>query len=220
MTVAIVTGASSGIGQSIHSHLKESYLKEIQLFDRVIGVSRHGPDVFVDLSSSFEISSLDQIKDVALLVNCAGVLYLGEDDASNAAHIFNVNFWAAYDLIQLFENDLRKNKGSVINIASVSGVMADPDTPIYGASKAALISLTRSLAVKFAPDIRVNSISPGFFETGLVPEPTPKELIDPVPLGFEAKPYMILPVIDMLLDSPYCTGSNIVVDGGLSIRRV
>jgi 3-oxoacyl-[acyl-carrier protein] reductase len=106
----------------------------------------------------------------------------------------------------------------VINISSISGLMADVDTPIYGASKAALISLSKTLAVKYAPEVRVNCISPGFFDTNLVPEKTPQELIDPVPLGFEAQPKMILPVVDAILNCPYMTGANIVVDGGLSCK--
>jgi 3-oxoacyl-[acyl-carrier protein] reductase len=115
-------------------------------------------------------------------------------------------------------NSLKAVRGVVINVSSISGLMADVDTPLYGASKAALISLSKTLAVKYAPEVRVNCISPGFFDTNLVPEKTPQGLIDPVPLKFEAQPIMILPAIDFLLNCPYVTGANLVVDGGLSAK--
>ena len=68
-----------------------------------------------------------------------------------------------------------------------------------------------------APHVRVNCISPGFFNTNLVEGDTPQELIDQVPMLREAQPEEIIPVIDMLQKSTYMTGANIVIDGGLSL---
>lgn len=204
-----VTGASSGLGRAIYNHF---------LGKGVIGISRHGPDIHVDLSTPEGVDSVVRKlseRPLSCLVNCAGVLHLGSDDALHHRQIFDLNFWTPYYLSTYLQFEMG---ASIINMVSVSGLMADPETPVYGASKAALISLTRSLAVKWAPRVRVNAISPGFFDTNLVPEPTPRNLIDPVPMGFEATTEMILPVMDMLLDCPYITGANVVVDGGLSAR--
>jgi NAD(P)-dependent dehydrogenase (short-subunit alcohol dehydrogenase family) len=94
---------------------------------------------------------------------------------------------------------------------------ADPDLPIYAASKAALISLTKSLAKSYAPDVRVNCISPGFFKTNLVDEPTPTELIHTIPMKYEEDAKKITPVVDLIWKSQYMTGANIVIDGGVSL---
>lgn len=210
METFIVTGASSGIGKEIYEYLRAR--------GSVIGISRDGPDLNVDLSDSEQTRSLAarlKANPIRCLVNCAGILRLGPGDDADGDEIFNVNFWAPYCLSMGLKDSFVEG-GSIINIASVSGIMACPDTPVYGSSKAALLSLTKSLAIKWAPRIRVNAISPGFVSTNLVPGPTPQELIDPVPLGFEAETSMIIPAVRMLLECPYMTGANIVVDGGLS----
>lgn len=222
MKTALVTGASSGIGKEIYYFMKEFGYT-------TIGISRNGPDISMDLvehSNRWDLYNElivgHGISTISCLVNCAGVLELGEDDPTatpaDLEYIMGLNFWAPYHLCRMFAPTLKSNKGSIINISSISGMMADPDTVVYGASKAALLSMTKSLAVKLAPDVRVNAISPGFFDTNLVPEPTPKYMIDPVPLGFEAQTHMIIPVVRALLESEYVTGSNYVVDGGLSCK--
>ena len=118
--------------------------------------------------------------------------------------------------MRMLHSHLKKANGQIINIASVSGMKADPDTPLYGALKAGLISLTKSFALRFAPGIRVNCISPGFFNTNLVPGDLPEELRLTIPLGKEAEPMEIIPVVKMLDESDYITGANIVIDGGLT----
>jgi NAD(P)-dependent dehydrogenase (short-subunit alcohol dehydrogenase family) len=221
----VVTGASSGLGREIYQYLTCRYQTS-----QVIGVSHHGPDIVTDLSNQMGLLSVvaelvscsppHLSRPIRCLVNCAGVLHLGDGDDANADQIFNVNFWAPYHLSMNLRECFVSGESSVINVASVSGMIADPDTPVYGSSKAALISLTKSLAIKWAPHVRVNCISPGFFDTNLVPEPTPQHLIDRVPLGFEASTGMIISAVEMLLSCPYVTGSNVVVDGGLSCRAV
>ena len=203
MYKAIVTGASSGIGKAIYEGLKKEGFE-------TIGISRHGPDhkINVELPPS---NWKKMFEDIDLLVNCAGIMPLYE---GNPKKIFDVNFWGTYSMIQKTEF----NKGAcIINIASVSGVRPDPDLPIYAASKAAVISLTKSLAKKCAPDIRVNCISPGFYKTNLVPGKIPQEFIDTIPLGYAEQPQELMDVVMMIWNTKYLTGSNIIVDGGVSL---
>ena len=211
---AVVTGASSGLGKAIYEHLKDhgGY--------NVIGISRRGPDMYLDLThrhksiSDCKFPWGDDFGRIDVLINCAGIMPLEEKGMEE--DIFNVNFWAVYRALEDLYPYLRVGS-SVINIASISGIIGEKDLPIYAASKAALISLTKSYAKKWAGSIRVNSISPGLFKTNLVPGEPPQELIDTIPLGYAADSKEILPVVDMLLHTPYMTGSNIVIDGGATL---
>lgn len=211
--LAVVTGASSGLGKEMMQSL---------FFDQgseIFRLSRNGPDISTDLSDPNQVgNAVNKLRasgKTRYLINCAGILRLDEND-NNVREIFEVNFWACYQLIQGLLPDLYDTNGCVINIASVSGLRADPDTPIYGASKAALISLTKSLAIKHAPHVRFNSVSPGFFNTNLVGGPLPQELVDTIPLKREASPEELIPVVQSIIDCGYVNGANFVVDGGLS----
>jgi len=224
--VAVVTGTTSGIGYYIASYFKnEGYY--------VIGINRKfhskssdlptNSNFFLDLSSVNEISSaVSEFKhqyqtfEIEVLVNNAGVMYLN-DFSTNDRDTIAIDFEAPIYLCKemLLQEVLKE--GHIINIASISGMVGDIDAPVYSACKAGIINLTRSLAKKYAPEIRVNCISPGFFKTNLVEGDTPQELIDQVPMMREAEAHEIIPVIHMLQVSTYMTGANIVIDGGLSL---
>lgn len=201
MKTVVVTGASSGLGKLIYAGYKNlpGY--------SVIGMSRRGPDVCYDFRQGIPHYK----QNVDILINCAGMLRIPETDLAEV-EIFQVNFWAAYDLIQ----KLLRDNMLIVNIASISGMQSDPETPIYGASKAALLSLTSSLAKKYAHrNIRVNSISPGFYPTPLVPGEVPQEILDAVPLGWQKGKFTdIFEIIRMMERLEYMTGTNIVIDGG------
>ena len=210
---AIVTGASSGIGKEIYNWLAQDH--------EVTGVSRRGPDWALDLSwSSTREAVFKDVQSIDLLINNAGVLNLNERNKGEFQHcieMIHLNFIAVWHLMELAISHMTEG-GNIINIASVSGLGADEEVPLYGATKAGVISLTKSYAKILAENgIRVNCISPGFFDTNLVQGPTPKFLIDEVPLKREAHTPEIISVVDMILKTPYMTGANIVVDGGVSL---
>lgn len=210
----VITGASSGIGKTLYECFKEdvSWRCSRGRFiskKEIIGISRRGPDMIVDLMDTLKDTPM--VTDVYVLINCAGIMPLEE---SNPMEIMEVNFWGTYKMI----NNLHfVDDACIINIASVSGVRPDADTPVYCASKAAIISLTKSLALKLAPSTRVNCISPGFYRTNLVPGETPQEFISKIPLRYEDDPINLYTIVTSIIDTPYMTGANIVVDGGISL---
>lgn len=206
--IAIVTGASSGIGKALYDGLGGHF--------KVVGISRRGPDIKFDLSKLMDHRRRKELTqllldfgEIDLLVNCAGLV-----NENFGRYMFEVNFWAPYTLSKLVRF---KDGGMILNVASVSGLMAEPDLPIYAASKAALISLTKSLAKRFAPRVRVNCISPGFYKSNLFPGDTPKFLIEKIPLKYEDDPKNLVNLVLEMYRMKYLTGANFVVDGGLSL---
>ena len=212
MKTAVITGATSGLGKEIAGYYRSKGYKIITAGK----TDEHNPHNFADQMdlANFQLKVEKTALRIDVLVNNAGALFLNEG-RHNANHLYNLLLYTPYILMTIFAERMKQD-GHIINIASVSGMMADPDTPMYGALKAGLISLTKSFAVKLAPNIRVNCISPGFFNTNLVPGDAPEDLLIKVPLFREAAPSEIIPVVEMLDQSRYMTGANIVIDGGKS----
>lgn len=210
MKTVVVTGASSGIGKAIYDGYRALNYEHdgpaLQQYN-VIGISRRGPDIYHNLDRS-----IPSVKpNVDILINCAGVMRIPEN-LDHLPLIFNINIVSPYLLIE----KMVKPNMLIVNIASISGMQADPETPLYGATKAALISLTMSLAKKYANiNTRVNCISPGFYPTQLVPGEVPKHVLEGPPIGWQkAQLDDIFKVIRMMEELPYMTGANIVIDGG------
>jgi tropinone reductase I len=138
--------------------------------------------------------------------------------------VLEVNLFAAVELSRMCLHYLRRGAGSsVINISSLSGSVDTRSGAPYGMSKAALIQLSRNLAVEWAEyGIRVNTVSPSYTETPLtesvLKNPERKQtIIDRTPLGRVAQADEIAPAVAFLAmdKASYITGQNIVLDGGL-----
>jgi NAD(P)-dependent dehydrogenase (short-subunit alcohol dehydrogenase family) len=102
-----------------------------------------------------------------VVVNCAGVV-LGEAEfeVDGFRRSVAVNLIGHYTVAQAVKANLTETRGTLIGIASMHGIFASPRTPGYGASKAAIVQVTKTLAVSWAPlGIRVNAVAPGFIET-------------------------------------------------------
>jgi 3-oxoacyl-[acyl-carrier protein] reductase len=203
--LVLITGASSGIGQKIYNEYQklDGYI--------VVGASRRGPDLRVDLEAINV--NWDAFPRADILINCAGVL--PEDD--NLDQILQVNFKSCVSLIQSQLSSVK----CVINIASVSGMVGEADFPNYAASKAALLSITASYARKYAPlGIRFNAISPGMFKTNLHEGDPPQWLLDKIPIKETSNLIEIFNACRFLELSRYTTGSNIVIDGGYTCKTL
>ena len=236
--VAVVTGAAGGIGRAIARRFREEGWQ-------VVAVDRN-PDP--EAGSEIEVMRADVAdpgQTEAILERAAA---LGRLDAlvNNAASMVSKrlvetsleewdalmadNLRSVFLLVRRAYPLLRAAKGSVVNISSVHALATSPGAAAYAASKAALVGLTRALALELAPDgIRVNAVLPGAVETRMLREGLRRfggdeglrarvaQLASRVPLKRIGQPPEIAEAVLFLADarrSSYVTGQSFVVDGG------
>ena len=161
---------------------------------------------------------------VDLLVNNASSFYpTSADDATEEQwnDLFDANVKGSFFLSQALKPSLVKKQGNIVNIIDIYAERPLKDYPIYSMAKAALAMMTKSLAVEFAPDIRVNGVSPGAI---LWPEhesdntELQQKILNKVPLSRTGDPVDISNAVLFLAQSPYITGQILAVDGGRSIN--
>lgn len=174
----------------------------------------------------------DRFGSVEILVNAAAANpYFGPTvDISEAAmrKIFTINLESLHHWIAGFWHGFWKDasiQASCINIASVGGMGVEPGIGAYNASKAAVIHLTRQLANELAPNVRVNSISPGLVKTEFARalwEGREDDIASSLPLGRVGEPDDVAGAAIYLAGdmSRWTTGCNIVVDGGAMVRSL
>ena len=161
-----------------------------------------------------------------VLVNCAAITRRGEEMAPEFFdHVLDVNLTGSFRCAEALHPALKASGGSVINIASMYARFGSPRNPAYGASKAGVEQLTKSLAIAWAPDgIRVNAIAPGF----IVTEQSARARQDPdfvkgietrTPLGRWGQPADIAGAALFLASraAGFITGACLPVDGGYSV---
>ena len=239
--VAIVTGASKGIGASIAKHLAAegaavvvNYASSKQDGDKVIAeiTANGGKAVAVraDLAKKADITRLFSETKKAfgpldILVNNAGVYEFLPLESVTEEHFhrqFNLNVLGLLLATQEAANQFDSKGGSVINISSVASTATPPSSSVYSATKAAVDAVTKTLAKELGPrKIRVNSINPGMVETeglhasGLADSFRP-QVEAQTPLGRIGQPQDIATAAVFLAssDSEWITGENFVIAGG------
>lgn len=233
--VAVVTGGSRGIGRAfVREAARRGFFVVVgfasnagQARDAVEEARAEGSDAVVfggDLTDRTVIEELAGVArasgPVHLVVNNAGLTHsvpLAALDPSTWQAGVDLNLgaplWLTLDLLP----DLRANRGSVLNIASTGGIIGSTHSVVYGATKAGLLGLTKTLARMLAPDVRVNAICPGPIATDLldgIAEATMAEILAGTPIGRLGTPDEIAVAGMDIAGWTYCTGQTIVVDGG------
>lgn len=166
----------------------------------------------------------DRFRSLDVLVNCAAITRRGEEmDPEFFAHVLNVNLVGSLRCAEALRDALKG--GAVINVASMYARFGSPLNPAYGASKAGVEQMTKSLAIAWAEDgIRVNAVAPGFIVTEQSARARQdaeftKKVEDRTPLGRWGKPVDIVGITLFLAsdDAGFVTGATIPVDGGYSV---
>lgn len=240
--VAVVTGASRGIGRAIAIGLGSAgatVVPTARTTDDIEATAREieaaggtGQAITADVADEESVEQLfeqtvTEFGGVDVLVNNAGMnpeSALGRPEAvemDGFDQTLAVNLQGAFHCAQTAAEYLQDGGGSVVNIASVGGLVGLPRQHPYVASKHGLVGMTKSMALDWAPDVRVNAIAPGYVETDFVEEALENDsiresLLDRTPLGrFAAPAEMAGPAVFLASEaSAYVTGSCLTVDGG------
>ncbi|GAA2733133.1 SDR family oxidoreductase [Actinocorallia aurantiaca] len=242
---ALITGASRGIGKAIAfglaaeganvvlSSRKQEALDEVAAEIRAahpgVGVLAKAAHVGDEEQARACIeAAVSEFGRIDVLVNNAGTSpHYGpmvDIDASLAAKTVEVNQYAVVMWTQLaWRASMERNGGSIINIASVGGLVTEHGIGYYNATKAAVIHLSRQFAMELSPGVRVNAIAPGLVKTKLARalwEENEEAISKALPLGRLGVPEDIANAAVFLAGdaSSWMTGQTMVVDGGSIIR--
>lgn len=241
---AIITGCNRGIGLEI---LKTFAVNGANIFACARSYNDDYEQMLRELEKEyqvkiepvyFDLTEEKEIKDaitsifrkkvpIDILVNNAGVPYGASfqmTSISKLREIFEINYFSQIKLMQLLSRQMMKQKsGSIINMASVGGIEAEPGYLAYGSSKAALIWATKCLAKEVGVyGVRVNAVAPGLTDTSMghfKSEEEMKAVLARTPMARMAKPREIADVVLFLAseEASYITGQIIQVDGGRAI---
>lgn len=241
--VAVVTGASKGLGASIALHLAAegasvvvNYATSKSGADKVVAeiTSKGGQAIAVqaNVAQQAEIQHLfaEALKvfgKVDILVNNAGVYEfapLAEISAEHYHKQFDLNVLGLLLTTQEAVKHFGAEGGNIVNISSVVASLAPPNASVYNATKAAVDGITKTLAKELGPrKIRVNAVNPGMVETdglrsaGIHDSDFRKETELQTPLGRIGQPNDIAPAVVFLTspDSGWVTGETLTIAGGM-----
>jgi NAD(P)-dependent dehydrogenase (short-subunit alcohol dehydrogenase family) len=225
MPVALVTGGARGIGAAIAARLLRNGW-DVVVADR--DAAPIGRSVICDVSDETAVAALiDGIRTTegrldALICNAGFGIRKPVEQLSLAewSSVLATNLTSIFLLVRAAASLLRTAHGTVVTIASTRAHMSEPNTEAYAASKGGIVALTHALAISLAPDVRVNCISPGWIMTK-GPEPTQQEHAFH-PAGRVGTPEDIATLAAFLVspDSGFITGSEFVVDGGVTRKMI
>lgn len=239
--VAIVTGASSGLGVAFATGLAEAgadiaiCARRVEKLEQTKGqveaLGRRCVAVRADVANPDDCNSVveaavEQLGKVDVLINNAGIgtaVPATREAPDEFRKVIDINLNGSYFMAQACGRAMRENGGSIVNIGSVIGsTSAFLPQAAYASSKAAIIGLTRDLAQQWTgrKGIRVNALAPGFFESEMTdkyPDGYLDQMIVRVPAGRGGEPQELVAAAVFLASdaSSYITGALLPVDGGL-----
>ena len=238
--VALITGASRGIGRAIAIELAKnganiainynSNFKSAKETQKLVNESGVKSEIIkADVSKEKSIKLLikqteKKLGPIDLLVTNAGIALLSKDPLKLDYKIWKKTMATNVDgtllpIKEVLPGMIKRKYGRIVCLSSIAGLGMRPNMITYGTSKAAVIALVRNLSAAVAPHIRINSVAPGLIETDMIEsldKKTRKNMIENTPLKRIGKPQDIANSVCYLLSdrSDYTTGQTIVTDGG------
>ena len=235
--VALVTGASRGIGRACAIKLGEAGYKVAvnynsneaaanEVIEKIKTAGSEAVAIKADVSDLAEVKTMmreviNAFGQLDVLVNNAGIVMMNPDtiDQCLDLNIKGYMYCTQQAVLKMFS----KKQGVIVNVSSVSSKLAVPGQSVYSATKGAVNSMTATMAKELAPyGIRVNAVAPGFIATDMVealPEEKKEEYLKDIPMKRFGTAEEIGDVVTMLAGPAcsYMTGQVIVLDGGLSL---
>jgi NAD(P)-dependent dehydrogenase (short-subunit alcohol dehydrogenase family) len=240
--VALVTGASRGTGRATAEEFAKdganviiNYQNSKEVADKLAAdltqkYNIKAVAIQADISDEDAVIKMrDQIKNefgkLDILVNNAGIAIdkdFAEHTRADFDKLFTANVYGTFFVSKIFGEMIKDTTGTgaIVNVSSTSGILDFwPDNIDYAATKAAVVSMTRDLAIQFTPHIRVNSVAPGWIDTDMNKD-LPAEIIEETKTkylsGRMAKPSEIAKPIVFLAsdDASFINGTVLIVDGG------
>lgn len=237
--VAIVTGASRGIGRAVALALAAegakmviNYARSSEAAEEVVGeITKAGGEAYAiqaDVSQAEQVDELikqtqSKLARIDIVVNNAGITrdtLLLRMKPEDWQAVINLNLTGVFLCTQAVSKlMLKQRSGRIINLASVAGVMGNPGQVNYSAAKAGVIGLTKTVAKELAPrGITVNAVAPGFITTDMTSNLESEEILNHIPLARYGQPEEVAGMVRFLASDPasaYITGQVFHVDGGM-----
>lgn len=218
--VAIVTGGANGIGRCIADCFRACGAF-VYVIDRQEGDHFVGDIACKEVLEAFAGHVLSRHSHVDYIINNALPQMKGIDECTfeDFQYALSVGVTAPFYLVRLFKDNLAEG-ASIVNISSSRDRMSQPQTESYTAAKGGIAALTHALAVSLAGKARVNSISPGWIETGNTVYEGPDALQQPA--GRVGNPMDIANMVCFLCSDKagFITGENICIDGGMTRQMI
>jgi NAD(P)-dependent dehydrogenase (short-subunit alcohol dehydrogenase family) len=241
----IVTGGAQGIGKIISETLilngfcvsvfeidKEA-VEEFQNEIKTENIAFFQTDVSDEKSVETAVSaSFDKFGNIAGLVNNAAIQIdkpVTQLSLEEWNRVIGTNLTGAFLCAKYTVPYLKSTKGNIVNISSTRAFQSEPNTEAYSASKGGIVALTHSLAMSLGPEIRVNSVSPGWIDVSGIKKRSKANQIElseadhkQHPAGRVGKPEDIANMVLFLLnpENTFITGQNFIIDGGMTKKMI
>ena len=239
--VALVTGASRGIGKAIALHLGELGAEVVvnysssenqanEVVELIKNIGRKSYKIKFDVSNEDEVNNsietiIKESGSIDILVNNAGITrdsLLMRMKSSQWDDVLNTNLKGVFLCTKYVSKFmLKKRSGKIINITSIVGLIGNPGQANYSAAKAGVIGFTKTCAKEFASrGVNVNAVAPGFIETEMTESLNTDEILKLIPLNKIGQTDQIAELSGFLASSSaseYITGQTISIDGGMNI---